>query len=57
MCNLQVKKEETKVDVDGSTVTVLNVSCRFQCAETGSDSQRDMVYHVSEGLITEIHHL
>ena len=52
-----MKKEETKVDVDGSAVTVLNVTCRFQCAKTGSDSERDMVYHVSDGRITQIHHL
>ena len=52
--SFEVKGEEE--EGEGAAVTVLTVACRFQCAQTGSDSARDMVYHVREGLITEIHH-
>ena len=65
--SFEVKGEETRPspheggDGDGADVstvtTVLTVACRFRCAQTGSDSARDMVYHVCGGLIAEIHHL
>lgn len=37
--------------------TVAQVSCEFVCESTAHNSTRDMIYHIKNGKIIEIHHL
>ena len=42
---------------EGVGVDIIKVACKFECVESNSSSERDMEYHIHNGLITQIHHL
>ena len=42
---------------EGVGVDIIKVACKFECVESNSSSERDMEYHIQNGLITQIHHL
>mmetsp|Transcript_23487 Transcript_23487/g.39853 ORF Transcript_23487/g.39853 Transcript_23487/m.39853 type:complete len:122 (+) Transcript_23487:173-538(+) len=53
--NVVSADEETASD--GSAIDKITVSCKFQCVQSQSNSSRNMLYHIRNNLITQIHHL